>query len=148
MFIDFECPFCQQSYPVTKEIFEKYAPAVRVVFKHYPLVATHQQARMAANASMCADEQNKFWEFYDATFQGPGVNRTLLNQYARDIGLNMIQFEECMNMLPYDDQITQDARDGLALGAVGTPTYFVNQRKVQGVIDTATWNQIILDALQ
>lgn len=71
VFSDFECPFCVRAYPTIKQIEETYKDSVRVVFKQFPLTQIHSFAQGAAEASLCANEQGKFWEYHDKVFSAP-----------------------------------------------------------------------------
>lgn len=68
---DFECPFCVRAYPTVKQIEDTYKDSVRVVFKQFPLTQIHQYAEGLAEASLCANEQGKFWDYYDKIFSMP-----------------------------------------------------------------------------
>ncbi len=147
-FIDFECPFCQQSYPVFKQVAQKYGPAIQVVFKHLPLTGIHPQAFAAANAASCAAEQNKFWEYYDALFINKNLETSALFAHAETLKLNSEQFTTCFNSEKYRKNIEVDIEDAIALGVRGTPTYFTNKTVVEGAIDATQWDTIILDNLK
>lgn len=71
VFSDFECPFCVRFYPTVKQIEDTYKDSVRVVFKQFPLTQIHPNAQSAAEASLCANEQGKFWEYHDKLFSVP-----------------------------------------------------------------------------
>lgn len=71
VFSDFECPFCVRFFPTVKQIEDTYKDSVRVVFKQFPLTQIHPFAQGAAEASLCANEQGKFWEFHDKLFSTP-----------------------------------------------------------------------------
>lgn len=71
VFSDFECPYCVRAYPTIKQIEDTYKDNVRVVFKQFPLTQIHQYAQGAAEATLCANEQGKFWEFHDKVFSVP-----------------------------------------------------------------------------
>lgn len=68
-FSDFQCPFCSRSYTTVKQIQKEYGDKVLFAYKHYPLIAIHPRAQKSAEASECAREQGKFWEFHDALFE-------------------------------------------------------------------------------
>lgn len=70
-FSDFECPFCVRAYPTVKQIEDTYKDNVRIVYKQFPLTQIHPNAEGAAEASLCANEQGKFWEFHDKLFTVP-----------------------------------------------------------------------------
>jgi protein-disulfide isomerase len=67
-FMDFECPYCQDNYSIFKYITDKYKPVIQVIFKHLPLTEIHPNALNSALASTCAQDQNKFWEFYNQIY--------------------------------------------------------------------------------
>jgi protein-disulfide isomerase len=68
-FSDFQCPFCGRSFPTVKQILDEYGDDVRFAYKHYPLISIHPRAQKTAEASECARDQGKFWEFHDALFE-------------------------------------------------------------------------------
>lgn len=68
-FSDFECPFCIRAYPTIKKILSDYKGQVRFYYKHYPLTQIHPNAEKAAEASICAGDQGKFWEYHDKLFE-------------------------------------------------------------------------------
>ena len=143
-FIDFECPFCQQSYPVFKQVISQYEPLVKVVFKHLPLENLHPGAVLSATAATCADEQNKFWEYYDALFLNTDHGQTNLINLAGQINLNTQTFSTCLKSNKYQKNINQDLMDAVDLGLIGTPTYFVNGYKIEGGLTKDEWDKIIL----
>lgn len=146
-FIDFECPFCQRAYPTFEQVIEEFGPAVRVVFKHFPIQQIHPRSNQAALAAACAQEQGKFWPYYQKLFEGKRLDNASLEQYARDAGLRASTFSRCVSSEKYQKNIDQDIQDVIALGVRGTPTYFVNQTKVEGVVNFSSWRQVIVDAL-
>lgn len=147
-FIDFECPFCQEAYPTFTEIVKTYGPIVRVVFKHFPITEIHPQSRRAALAATCAQEQNRFWEYYHELFKEKRLGEDTLLAHARTIQLDETQFRDCLAQERYQKNIDEDLLDVQALGVRGTPTYFVNQTKLEGVTNKETWRDVILRALK
>jgi protein-disulfide isomerase len=105
---------------------------VRVVWKHNPL-DMHKDAPLAHLASMAANEQGKFWEFHDKLFGNQKqIQRTHLMQYARELGLDMRRFEEAIGGTRHKPAIDADAAEAKALGATGTPAFFINGRFLSG----------------
>lgn len=147
-FIDFECPFSQAGWPTFQEVTERYGPAIRVAFKHLPVPAIHPQALNAHLAAACAQEQNKFWEYYNRLFTDKRLDPTSLLQYAEEAGINLNQFKTCFADKKYQPAIQQDLIDASKLGIRGTPTYIVNQLKLEGIAPLAVWNKVILTELQ
>lgn len=147
-FIDFECPFCQRSYPIFEQIKQKYADDVHIVFKHLPVDELHPNASTAAIAAQCAHEQNAFWEYYDAIFTYKNLDAQSLLDYAKNIGLNTIEFLDCTEKPIIDSQLQNDLFDAYSLGVAGTPTYFINSIRLQGVHQMDVWDAAILQAIQ
>jgi protein-disulfide isomerase len=148
MFIDFECPYCQKSYPILKSVTERYGDAVSLVFKHFPLTSIHPNAEQAALAASCADDQGAFWKYHDILFTKKQLDKAALLSYADEINLDATVFAACLSAASHQANIDQDLADGIATGTRGTPTYIVNQIKVEGVIDEATWDELLIDQLQ
>ncbi len=147
-FIDFECPYCQASYPIFKEMVEVYGPAIQVVFKHLPVNAIHPRAQNAHLAAACAHEQNKFWQYYDQIFTNNNLKESALTKYAETIDLNMNQFANCYESQKYQSNIESDVLEANTIGVRGTPTYTINQLKLEGVVEKKVWDQIIINQLQ
>ncbi|MFB6181373.1 MAG: DsbA family protein [Candidatus Magasanikbacteria bacterium] len=147
-FMDFECPFCQKQYSDLKKIMNTYQPAITVVFKHFPLTSIHPHARQAAIASTCAQEQDKFWKFYDKIFERKQFNRSAYLKIARDLSLNIEQFKTCFDKQKYLKRVKKDLADGISVGVKGTPTFIVNNKKIQGVLSKKQWREIILKEIK
>jgi len=147
-FIDFECPFCQESYPIFQEVVERYGPAVRVIFKHLPVPQLHPHALSAHLAATCAREQNKFWPYYDQLFTNKLLTDAALITEAQTLALDVNRFQSCWRAKKYEKDIQQDLLDGAELGVRGTPTYIVNQIKLEGVVPKEIWDKVILIELR
>jgi len=129
---DFECPFCTRVTPTLTKIKEQYGKDVRVVFRHQPL-PFHQNAKLAAEAAMAAHEQGKFWEMHDKLFANQkALTRPSLEKYAEELGLNMGKFRQALDSGKFRAQVEADSSAGSAVGANGTPTFFINGRQLVG----------------
>jgi protein-disulfide isomerase len=147
-FSDFQCPFCSRVNPTLAQVREKYGDKVRIVFRQYPL-PFHQQAQKAAEASLCAHEQGKFWEMHDALFanqQALGVDQ--LKTQATQLGLNAEAFNTCLDSNKYADQVAKDLKEGSAAGVSGTPAMFVNGRFISGAVPFEQIATVIDDELR
>lgn len=147
-FVDFQCPFCREAYPGFKKVMEKYAPAVKFVFKNLPLAEIHADAMNVANAAACAAEQGKFWQYYDGLFAIERFGEQDLSRLSQAVGLEPKMFGACYEGKKFQTRIDHDMVDAAALDVRGTPTYFVNGVKLEGVIDSATWDKVILEFLK
>jgi protein-disulfide isomerase len=129
---DFQCPFCGRVIPTVKQIEEAYKGKIRLAFKHQPL-PFHNNAEAAAEASMAANEQGKFWEMHDKLFANQQqLDRPSLDRYAQEIGLNMARFKAALDSSKFKEKIQKDSAEGMKVGANGTPTFFINGQKVEG----------------
>lgn len=143
-FADFQCTYCRQEAPILRKIILDYNDEIKVIFRDFPISSSHPDAMGAALAANCAHEQDKFWDFHDVLFQNQD-NLSIENLLimARDLGLDMGRFSECLGDRKYEMEIQNDLLDGIKLGISGTPTFFINGFKVEGVITYASWVDLI-----
>ncbi|MEK7584260.1 MAG: DsbA family protein [Patescibacteria group bacterium] len=126
-FEDFQCPFCLSAQPFIRSLETKYGDDVRFIYKDFPLRAIHPDAQAAAEAGQCAFEQGKFWEFHDRLFANQDrLTEAFFRTAARDVGMNVAQFNECFATGVYRQDIANDVELGRVLGVIGTPTFFIN----------------------
>lgn len=105
---------------------------MRIVWKHHPL-DFHKDAPLAHAASMAAWEQGKFWEFHDKLFANhPRIQRNFVLQYAKELDLDVKRFEAAIDRNTHGARIAADAAEAKALGATGTPAFFINGRYLSG----------------
>ena len=131
-FSDFQCPFCSRAVPVMKQIEDEYKGKVKIAFKQLPL-PFHDKAHLAAEAALAANEQGKFWQMHDKLFANQqALDRPNLEKYAEELGLNMTKFKAALDSGKFKDKVDSDAKEGAAVGATGTPTFFINGTKVVG----------------
>ncbi len=134
-FADFDCPYSQEASHAVRAASLRYGDRVRFVFRHYPLDELHPDARRAAEASECAREQGKFWEYHDKLFlnQG-GLGEASLTRYADEAGLDAPAFARCLASGRHAASVEADFQAGAAAGVAGTPTFFFNGAAVPGAI--------------
>lgn len=145
-FSDFQCPFCLESFKILQEVFLKFPDALYFQYRHFPLSAngSHPLAKEAAEASLCANAQGKFWEYHDLIFQNQ--QRLMIesfNQFAKALGLDEQAFAVCLETQKFRDIVKQDFEDGRDLGVDATPTFFINGVKIEGTMPLSTWEQLI-----
>jgi len=143
---DFECPFCARFYEQTlSSIEEEYIKTgkVKLVYRDFPL-SFHTNAQKAAEAAECAGEQGKYWEMHDMLFeQGVQGGVAGFKQYAKNLGLNSVKFDTCLDSGAMAAEIQQDMADGAAVGIQGTPGFIVNGKLVSGAQPFAVFKQVI-----
>jgi protein-disulfide isomerase len=147
---DFECPFCKRVGPTMKQIEEAYRGKVRFVFKHNPL-PFHAKAMPAAIASEEARAQGgsaKFWEVHDRLFDSaPALDRPALEAVAKAAGLDAAAFGRALDENRHEARIRRDQALVTGLGAGGTPTFFVNGRKIAGAQPFEAFKAVIDEEL-
>ena len=141
---DFECPFCSKVGPTLKDLTTgKYAKDVRVAFFHNPL-SFHKNAMNAALAAEAAGNQDKFWEMHDKLFANQkALKMPDLEKYAEELGLDLAKFQTDMK----DEGLKKKIKDQQALarklGAGGTPSFFINGRKLSGAQPLEKFEELV-----
>jgi len=148
-FSDFECPFCGRFHPTMQQVMQEYGDKVRWVYKHFPLDSIHPNARPAAEASECAAEQNKFWEFADKLFLNQqSLSTDFYTATARELGLDVNKFSSCVSTRKYQSVVDKGMQEGLSAGVNGTPSNFINGIPVSGAVPFQDLKQVIDSQLQ
>jgi protein-disulfide isomerase len=147
-FSDFHCPYCKRVQSTLTKVLEKYPGKIRLLFRHLPLDALHPQARSAAEASWCAQDQGKFWEYHDVLFeQAPKAAEDDLKRYAERVGLNTEKFASCLFQSVHHDAVQRDIDEVTKLGMSGTPAFFINGRPLSGAQPFEKFVQVIDEEL-
>lgn len=131
-FADFQCPFCQQNAGLVHKLVQEFPNDVQVVFKNFPL-GKHAQAVDAARAAWAAHQQGRFWEMHDAIYSGDiqQLPPAVLRGYAERIGLDMARYDADVASDKARQSVAFDKMVGKSARVSGTPTYFVNGKRVQ-----------------
>ncbi len=131
-FSEFECPFCSKVNPTIDQLMQAYPNQIKVVFKHLPL-DFHANAHLAAQASLAAHDQGKFWEYHDLLFANQRqLGRADLERYAEQLGLNMAKFREALDTGRFKERVDADLKDARSAGLSGTPSFLINGKKFVG----------------
>jgi protein-disulfide isomerase len=147
LFSDFQCPFCAKAEKTLRSLEAANPGKVRVAFRHRPL-PFHDHAKLAAKASLAAERQGRFWEYHDLLVEHPNaLSRDDLERYASDVGLDRTRFARDLDDPTLDDRITQDERQAEKLEVKGTPTAFINGRRLTGAQPLAAWQGVVDRAL-
>ena len=117
--------------PLLEQVLGNNPGKVKLVFKNFPL-RNHKYAARAAMAALAADAQGNFWEFHDRLFADfNSINDQKIKDIARELGYKTAEFEKQMADSRILSRIRQDMQDGTAAGVRGTPTVFVNGRRLK-----------------
>lgn len=131
-FSDFHCGFCGRFAAETLDpLLKAYDGKVRLVYRDYPFQTSG--SLVAALAGQCMNDQGKFWEFHDLTFQNQqALTREQFISYAQQLNIDVETFTTCLDSQKYMDKVRKDVTDAQALGVNGTPAFFVNGRFISG----------------
>jgi protein-disulfide isomerase len=132
---DYECPACGQAYGIVKEVQRALNGRLRFVFRNFPL-SIHPHAEEAAEAAEAAAAQGKFWEMHDALFENQdALEEEDLITYAENIGLDTRRFATEIEGGAHIGRVREDFEGGVRSGVDGTPTYFINGARYDGIPD-------------
>jgi protein-disulfide isomerase len=133
-FSDFECPFCSAAVVSVDEIMAAFPKDIKLIYKQFPL-ETHPHAQIAAEASLAANEQGKFWEMYGVLFKNSRrLSRENILMWAREMGLEMDKFQADLASGKYKSVIQKDLKDGETAGVYGTPSFYINGKQYNGEV--------------
>jgi protein-disulfide isomerase len=154
-FADFQCPYCEQFFQLAKPaLFKQYVDTGQVtfVYKHMAILGT--ESTWAAEASECAADQGRFWDYHDLLFnrqagenQGVFTKDKLLG-FAQELKLDMAKFEPCLKNDQTLDRVQADTQEGQQAGVSGTPTFFINGRGLVGAQPFAAFQSMIEQVLK
>jgi protein-disulfide isomerase len=141
-FADYECPYCQKVNPQIQQLKKEYGDNLTVIYKDFPL-PMHHGSEKAAEASRCAGEQGKFWEYHDVLFYSRLIDVDALKNHARTLNLDGDRFDTCLDSGKQAASVKQDLDEAKSLGLTGTPSFFVNGHFFSGVVDYAALKDIV-----
>jgi len=148
-FSDFQCPYCGKAAETVTEIKKKYGNKIKIAFKQFPL-PMHQNARPAAEASMCVYEQGvgKFWKFHDAAFKAQDkLDAAGLVKLAKESGADDKKFSDCLAAKKFAKQVEADMEYGNKVGVKSTPTFFINGQIIAGAVPVEQFSEVIDEEL-
>jgi len=131
---DYECSFCGQADPVAKAVQKRLGKRLCFAFRNFPLANSHPHAERAAEAAEAASAQGRFWEMHDLLFENQdALENEDLKRYALTLGLDA---ERLMNEVlagAHTARVREDFRSGARNGVNGTPTFFINGVRYEGI---------------
>jgi protein-disulfide isomerase len=147
-YTDYQCPYCVRAQPTIAAVRERYGDSVLHVFKNLPL-PMHAQAKLAAEAALCAGDQGKFWEMHDWIFaNNQNLSNDTLTAQAEALSLDVPIFMACLNDGTHRQQVDKDTAEANSFGIRGTPGFVINGRVLSGAQPLDQFIAVIDDELR
>jgi protein-disulfide isomerase len=132
---DYECPYCRAAVPIVEELQQALGDQLRFVFRHFPLHALHPHAQNAAEAAEAAAAQGRFFEMHAALFEHQdALGDDHLVTYAADLGLDAARFRRELQTHAHSERVREDIDSGLESGVRGTPTFYIQEVRYDGLL--------------
>ncbi|KKU27308.1 MAG: Periplasmic thiol:disulfide interchange protein DsbA [Candidatus Magasanikbacteria bacterium GW2011_GWA2_46_17] len=143
-FLDFKCPNSKAAAPIIRRLAQKYGSKAKIVIRHFPAESIHPGATQLSELAHCAYLEGDFWGMYDLLFQeqdnlSARLNPEDIGRLAAQVGLDGEKVKACMRAGRAKVAVNRDYADGYKFGVVGTPTFFVNGDRVQGIVPWEVW---------
>ena len=146
---DFQCPACAAYAPLVGQLLVDFPTGLRIVWRHFPLRQIHPNAQLAAQAAETAGLSGKFWQMHDklfatqTTWAGEANPRNQFSLLAREIGLDLPRFEIDLDQAATKEGIDEDYRQAARMNLSGTPTFFLNGKKINNPKNYEEFNKLI-----
>jgi protein-disulfide isomerase len=150
---DFQCPACAGYYSVVEEVFKKYEKDITFQFRNFPLRSIHPNAMAAHRAAEAASNQNKFWEMYGQLYSTQTAWSSLsdasatFRSYAQSLGLDMTKYDADVKSEATNGILNADIAEGTKLDVTGTPTFFIEGKKIENPRDAESFYKLIDEAI-
>ena len=150
---DFQCPACAAYEPLVRDLHKDFPDTLKIVYRYFPLATIHKNAMISAKAAQAALNQGKFWEMHDMLFDKQKDWEKVENPqdifigYAEEIGLNKEQFKQDIEKIETIDPIKRDEQLGKDINIHGTPSFFLNGKKIENPQNYADFKKLVDDAL-
>jgi len=147
-FSDFSCPFCAKVQTTLHELGAIYKNNIRFVWKDFPNTSLHKNAKSLHIAARCAEDQGKFWEYQELLFANQGkFSKAFYNDLALQLKLDLLEFNTCLGDKRQEIKIDKDIEEGAALQISATPTFYINNIKIEGLTGLEEFKSIIDEQL-
>ena len=138
-FVDYECPHCKHAQTLMRQVVEEYPHDVKVYFKHFPL-SSHTNSRLAAEGSVAAHKQGKFWPFNEKVWANSEfLTPAALEKAAKDVGLDVTRWRADLESEAVKGRVQADKSEGNDLGVIATPSIYINGRKYDDPLEISSF---------
>lgn len=145
-FIDFKCPYCKAMLPTMEQIIGRYGNKVKLIIRQFPAESIHPGATQLAQIAHCAKAQGRFWNVFSYFYAhqddwGGVLNAADIETIARQNQLDLSRLKTCVAHPSTLVAVNKDYAAGYKAGVAGTPTFFINGERVEGVINFKVWEE-------
>lgn len=148
-FGDYESEASAKANEVVKQLLEEFPQEVKFIFRHFPLVRVNQKAHKAAEASLAAAQEGKFWEMHNELYAHQHSLGTIsLKGHARDVGVKSKKFLDELLSSYYGIYVQDDLKEGIQLGVTDVPAFFINNKRYEGAVSFKAMSEYIQSLLQ
>jgi Na+/H+ antiporter NhaA len=145
---DYECPYCSHAAPIIDKLLAHLPQELRYVWRHLPLTDVHPNAQLAAEAAEAAAAQDLYWPMHDRLLAEDSPAPPEIYRFAADLGLDLDRFGDDLRRRRHAARVAEDVQSADASGVSGTPTFFINGRRHQGVYDIDTLTRAVKQAVR
>jgi protein-disulfide isomerase len=145
---DYECPHCGRAYPMVKAVQRSMGNDLRFVFRNFPLTKSHEHAERAAEMAEAAGHEGKFWQMHDLLFEHQdALEDEHLIAYAASLGIDPAWAAAALVQGLFRERVREDFASGVKSGVNGTPTFFINGARYDGLLHpTALLEALVIAA--
>ena len=146
---DLQCPACKAYHPLVLDVLKAYPEQLKLVFKNYPLTTVHRNAMAAAIAAEAAGKQGKYFEFVDMVYEKQLDWSELddpqgkFEEYVKALGLSVEQFKKDQQDKAITTLINDERNEGIQNGVTGTPSFFINGKKIENPANLDAFKKVI-----
>jgi protein-disulfide isomerase len=133
---DFQCPDCRRLEPLVKELRQHFGERLRLVFRNFPMTQLHKHAQAAAEVAEFAASQGRFWEMHDLLLENQKLfSEEIFAGLAAQLGLDPGEAAEALAKKSFAERVREDFISGVRSGVNGTPTFYINGERYNGMLD-------------
>lgn len=152
-YADFQCPACKAYVPWIENLVKDFPNDLRVVYRYFPLKQIHYQAQNSAEVAEAAGLQGKFWEMEKVLYENQEkwantTGKEPFNTYAEAIGLDMAKFASDLKLSSTKERVDADLEQGISIGINGTPTFYLNNKKIPNPQRYEDFKALIAEAIK
>lgn len=147
-FVDFKCPNCKAVAPILRQMMQKYGSKVKLIVRNFPIETTHPGANQLAVLAQCAYYQGWYWPLHDWLYDnqenlGGSFTAADIDDLNSLFAWDAKKMKDCFNSQEVKILVNKDYADGYRFGVAGTPTFFINGKKVEGVVPFEVWDNFL-----